>query len=1115
VSSCIRNQQLFSEVYLRELRAAKGPTEHLDAARQTIREWREEYPSLEGTAEQRDYVRQCLSALKIAYSPRPGADGFTLFSDSTRAQATGLCLPVQDDNLGRTEKGRHHQARLVRELRAVGLSWGILTNGRRWRLVHAAAPAPYEQSLETDLDALLAERSFGEFRIFHRFFSGEAFTLRPPAVPPPPLARVVPVKLGLDAYLGESERRTEAVERHLKGRVEPILQRLCLGFVEDGSAEHYTRDDLDEVYRNAIYLLYRVLFLFYAEARELLPVEDPRYQPVSLAALVEKARLREQEGTPDPDPYSLWKRLTHLFVMVDDGDESLGVTAYNGGLFSDTEKPYLKRHKIADSFLAPPLYELAHETSAPGRTGTAAAPVAIDYRDLSVRHLGTLYEGMLEYRLNLTRREAVVVRESGGKRTFIPESEAGGIKKGETVLPPGSVYFADDKGERKASGSYYTPEDVVQYIVTNTVQPKLLERRAALEMVLDEARQARAVAATPEERDRIQRYADARALETVEREVLGLRVLDPAMGSGHFLVAAGQLITDFCVETLNETEWPNEEISTDPLLWKRRVVERCLYGVDKNPLAMELAKLALWIASASRGRPLTFLDPHLKHGNSLYGTPLSRLSTLPTAKGAKAEGGLFRAVREAVIQDALRKMAAITTRDTDSLEAVKAKTEAYVSAEAATRRLRDVSNVWLGSLFGLTGDGDRPVSDAEYAELVEDLSRDYAASQWEARVEGNRALKGGRALEDEHGFFHWELEFPDAVVDGRCQFDAVVANPPYVGTKADRAISSLFETFKCADLYAWIVERSIKATAKYGNLGTIIPLSVMFAGDKSTLRKLILESPSEVRLISCDNNPDAIFESPGSARNRQRTTLVVINGGARVQRVYTSDYLRWARAERSYVFSNIKFADTTSLATDRFIPAIGDERLAEFLLQFRKCKYSVRDLVEDNGTELLCVQSAACYFVSAVPVSLERRNQELLWFTNPRRRDIAFAIINSNVFYWYWRARSDGFWVSRDQILGMPVPEAALASPELVALAEELWGNSSDYAVRQNFNGKMVTTYYFNRRMDLLIAIDKLLMQYVAPDLDLPEDIFAQYKSNSFLRPLDVACPLDSDTENL
>ena len=148
---------------------------------------------------------------------------------------------------------------------------------------------------------------------------------------------------------------------------------------------------LNEIYRNAIYLLYRILFLFYAEFRELLPTHDVNYQRISFASIVEEARFQQQSGMENPDAFSLWKRLTYLFVVVDDGDELVGVRPYNGGLFSDREKPYLKDHKIANVYLAPALFELGYIQ---GKTSVTP----IDYSDLSVRHLGTLYEGLLEFR---------------------------------------------------------------------------------------------------------------------------------------------------------------------------------------------------------------------------------------------------------------------------------------------------------------------------------------------------------------------------------------------------------------------------------------------------------------------------------------------------------------------------------------------------------------------------------------------------------------------------------------------------------------------------------------------------------------------------------------------
>ncbi len=749
----IINQQLFSEAYLRELRAGKLPQEAVKVCLMIIREWREAYPNLEDGNLLRQYVGQCLSALHVSYTPQQNL--YILHADENKTNQTGICLIVNDRDLGCTIKGCHHQANLIKQLRSAALHWGIITNGRRWRLCYALAAAPYEVFFEIDLDRLLQENNLSEFLLFYLFFGLQAFTTVQ-------TNDTGAKQIGLDQYLEESEKRIETIQRYLRSQVEPILQSLCLGFVQDEAAGSYTRETLDEIYRNAIFLLYRILFLFYAEARELLPTQDANYQRIGLTTIVEDARLHQQEGTYGPDPFSLWKRLTHLFVVVDDGDESVGVRPYNGGLFSDREKPYLKTHRITNAYLALALFELGYVQ---GKAGL----YPVDYCDLSVRHLGTLYEGLLEYRLNLVGQEPMVVRENKGNRVYVPRSQAGVVKRTETILEVGAVYFADDKGERKSSGSYYTPEDVVQYIVSNTVLPKLQERRQPLETFLVDVQREIMVAATSDEYLRLERYADQEALKMVEQHLLGLRILDPAMGSAHFLVAAGQVVTNFIVETLNITEWVNSSISSDPLMWKRRVVERCLYGVDLNPLAHELAKLALWLSSASIGKPLTFLDHHLKVGNSLYGASLNRLSSLPTTKNA-SKHDLFQGIREQTIQAVVEKLGAITGTDSNQIEDVKYKGEINRSVIDFTQRLRDIANVWLGTLFGLQNSNGKPVDEQEYHHLLEEVTRNYAPDSWEMYVNTTHVLREARHLADpaRRYFFHWELEFPDAVVDGKC-----------------------------------------------------------------------------------------------------------------------------------------------------------------------------------------------------------------------------------------------------------------------------------------------------------------------------------------------------------
>ena len=1097
-TSPLDNRQLFSSAYLRDLQnqnSSAQASDALKAAWATIRDWRAEYPHLSDSSSLNAYVRYVLSALDVAATSATASGAqtgvYTIFSDADKKTPTGLCLLVADEDLGCTLKGRHYQQQLVSALRQHDLGWGLLTNGKHWRLGRADAAAPYEEWLQFDVDALL-RAPLEQFGVLAALCGGAAWRLDENGA------------LGLDAQLAQSDKRTQSVERHLKNRVEAITSNLCLGFVatENGEVADYSRQQLDDIYRNATYLLYRILFVFYAEARGLLPLDNAAYEPHSLKNIVARAARRQTEGAPEADPFSLYLTLRDLFGAVDVGNENWQVPAYNGGLFSDVEKPYLRDHLIRDEFLAPALFDLAYETG-------GGAPRLIDYEDLSVRHLGTLYEGLLEYKLNLVTREPVVVRDLKGKRQYVRQSEAGAIKKGETVLEIGAVYFADDKGERKSSGSYYTPEDVVQYIVAQTLAPQLEARRAALQSTLERVRAERAVAANDDEAARLERYADSQLLNCVDKQILELKILDPAMGSGHFLVAAGQRVADFVVETFALTDWENEEIGCEPLEWKRRVVERCLYGVDVNPLAQELAKLSLWIESASRGKPLTFLDHHLKVGDSLLGAPLSHLAQWPAAKtkallgAATPPANLFSAERDRALGELLQAMAPLTHSDSQTINDSKDKARINKRIGVLTTRWRDAANLWL---YG-AADG-RAQSQDDWDKLLGQMKLNATKDEeeaWEDFVGKSEPLQAARAAAERGGYFHWELEFPDAVADGVCRFDCIIANPPYVGTKADRAIQTLYQTAPCGDLYAWIFERGLQMLAPSGSLGTIVPMSLVFAGNKKTLRKALMNTSAEIKLAAFDNNPDAIFQAPGVARNSQRATIATLRGLDSSSRIFATDCLRWSRVERNVLFESLKFAEISHIATERYFPCVGNPLLAEFLYEISNCGRTIADLTSNEGKYFLCVPSAARYFIAAVPVDLERRNQEMLFFDNEDSRNIAFALLNSNVFFWYWRARSDGFWVAREHIISMPIPKLDKERNDLLDLAQLLWEQASESGVTQKWNGKLVTTYYFNRHMDILLEIDDWIVKHVAPDLELPRDIFAQYKSNSFLRPLDLS----------
>jgi len=235
------NQQLFSETYLQELRTGKLPIDSINACRQTMREWRTEYPDLENYKSLQLYVGQCLSTLELPYTLEQMY--LTLYSDPTHVQPLGICMMVNDTDIGRMTKGSHHQANLVKQLRSASLRWGMLTNGKRWRLCYAAAAAPYEVFLEVDLDSILEDTAHTDLWLFTLFFGQQAFTASPSTC-------TAGGSLGLDQHIRESEKRTEAIQRYLRNSIESIVKSLCLGFVQDEAAGTYTDKKLAEIYRN-------------------------------------------------------------------------------------------------------------------------------------------------------------------------------------------------------------------------------------------------------------------------------------------------------------------------------------------------------------------------------------------------------------------------------------------------------------------------------------------------------------------------------------------------------------------------------------------------------------------------------------------------------------------------------------------------------------------------------------------------------------------------------------------------------------------------------------------------------------------------------------------------
>ena len=567
----------------------------------------------------------------------------------------------------------------------------------------------------------------------------------------------------------------EASSEDLHENVHRAVPLLARGFLADDDS--LGAGDLDQIYEASLTYLYRLVVVLCAESDgcDAFDIDDERYRRrYSLDAL--KRRVAEKLDAPGhgyrEQETTLWDRLTELFELVDGGSESIGVAdgdcsvpAYHGELFETdpdlgskdmSERTpdrtldrtstvgeavtFLGTHAVGDAWLARVL-DLLTRCDADRGSGREF----VDYSSLDVRHLGSIYESVLEYDLDIADEPLVAVREDGRQR-WVSESEteaerrganeaerrgANGAERrgaeateenGETEAEPphrveaGEPYLTTEEGTRKTTGAYYTPEFVAEYVVERTLEPLVDDIRADLD---------------PDDPAFAERFAD---------RVFDLSVLDPAMGSGHFLVAAVEYLARAVVEVQQEQA---ERLGAETIRQgcnvhraRQRVAQQCVYGVDRDGLAVELAKASLWLRTLAAEQPLGSVDHHLERGDSLVGTGVEEIERL--ARDAETNAGL--ADSEATRTDAVGRPTAM-------------------------------ANVRTAERFGL----DVPAEAYDrMAEAVDDAARD--------ELKATRWFRTSQSMADERDFFHWRLAFPEVFDDGD-GFDAVVGNPPYVRSR--------------------------------------------------------------------------------------------------------------------------------------------------------------------------------------------------------------------------------------------------------------------------------------------------------------------------------------------
>lgn len=735
------------------------------------------------------------------------------------------------------------QARLERLLRENAVAIGLLFNHTHLRLVHAPrgessghVTFPIAAMCEVPGRPILSAlvMLLGQERMF-----------------------ALPTKQRLPAVLSESRRYQNLVSTKLAGQVLAALHELLRGFQAADEAtqgallREVLRQAPQDVYGGLLGTLMRLVFILYAEDRGLLPTGDPVYQQhYSLTALFE--RLRD-DASRHPDTmeqrHGAWARLLTLFRLIHDGAShgGLRLPARHGRLFDPDTWDFLEGRPYGD------ILDRRQRLDPPRVSDGVVHRVLdnllvldgdrISYRALDVEQIGSVYEAMMGFELRVARGPSIALKpedvvvdlaellaakpadrarkladEAGCKlgsaalealkSAKTPEDVVAALgKKVSTAATPRFVpagaMTLQPSDERRRSGSHYTPRSLTEPIVRTTLKPQLA------------------------------RLGDKPRPE----QILDLKVCDPAMGSGAFLVEACRMLGEALVKSWADHSCaPSLPPDEDPLIHAQRLVaSRCLYGVDKNPFAVDLAKLSLWLATLARDHPFTFLDHALRHGDSLVGLMRDQIASfhwLPQAQRSFVADYL-----KGTLSLAIEKRAALHALGDEG--DLGPKQSLFAETEKALRDIRLCADLVIAAYFGREKDKEREGLRLTYSdELMAVLEERIPANRLNEIVDSLR-----QAPRPVHPF-HWGLEFAEVFARDNPGFDAFVGNPPFAGKNTLSASvrpgyphwlqQTHAESHGNSDLVAHFFRRAFNLLRTGGTLGLIATNTIAQGDTRST-----------------------------------------------------------------------------------------------------------------------------------------------------------------------------------------------------------------------------------------------------------------------------------------
>lgn len=609
--------------------------------------------------------------------------------------------------------------------------YGIVTNGRLLRLLRDSSRLVKQSYLEFDLDRIFSDGLFADFAVLYRLLHSTRL---------PPCNETAAESL-IERYHQDSLDSGARIRAGLSRAVEQAIRNLGTGFLShpanDVLRAAVTTGELSAggYYQQLLRLIYRLLFLIVIEERDLVfPPDTSKHQREIYQKFYSVARLRrlsEKRYLADPRRHDLWLALEACFALfeADGRGLRLGVAPLAGDLFSTEAMGALNGCMLSNGVVLGCLRSLGlYEHPQSGQL------IRVNYASLNVEEFGSVYEGLLEY---------------------APEF----VGDGPTMR------FELRRGtERAATGSHYTPDDLVQPLIRHSLDHLIAERLRA---------------------------------EDAERALLDLRVADIACGSGHILLAAARRIaTDLAIVRTSE-EQPSPPAFRSAL---RDVIRHCIYGVDLNPLAVELCRVALWLEAHIPGQPLNFLDHHIKCGNAIVGFSKRKelAQGIPT-EAFKARPGDDKGIaatyrkrnqaernkqnqtlldfkpelsdRLAKVLEEWQRLSALPETTPAQVEDKKKRFAALVHGEQADV-LRTVANIPLVQFYipKVPSDTRQLVTDGEFQAFL-----NYELTP------RSECVRAARSLGKEKRFFHWFLEFPEIMEEGG--FDCILGNPPYLGRK--------------------------------------------------------------------------------------------------------------------------------------------------------------------------------------------------------------------------------------------------------------------------------------------------------------------------------------------